>query len=399
MPVTTFVNYADSLQRLQTSFQNLQKLKQQLDPDEVITPNLLEDIQKRLAILIPEKLTKTVFLQLQQQLTALYQYLYQFNTFQQLARTFFQETQLHFAHIKEEVLHFHAFKACAEQLFMDFRKGKFWRTGMDAVIEQLQYHIAQFYETVGQHVNTPVAKSLLITTLKQINWKDWAKEHLLPEVDANSHRFTQIRDWYHHHNDLLLKDLIGQKDNDLAPYLARLRKVLPKGDTITIREALDAFRKVVLPTRLLEPDGTQTLTSQLVDFKGEAEPHSLVRLVVNGSRTLETIVNQQGYFNFPEVRLTFGENKIEYYNHHFHFIDNEKHQLNVYVETNYPFLGRQDPLTQKAFEIHESKEIIRCTTCKNYMYDYSVEEKEGECTLLWCDGKEFHQVSDKEFWQ
>ncbi len=180
--------------------------------------------------------------------------------------------------------------------------------------------------------------------------------------------------------------------------LAILKEALLKKDQKELHVALLAWQKILTPLRIISPGNYSRTQVKLARIEGYSEPNSLVALEVNQSYRLKTRVDKNGHFTFDQADLAFGDNTLVLYNHDFLFIDNFRFFLHIHLERHYYFMGRHDPFTQRAFQADELDSITRCKTCNNFMYDYSVMENHGYCTMTDCSSKAFFDSKDTEFW-
>jgi len=61
-----------------------------------------------------------------------------------------------------------------------------------------------------------------------------------------------------------------------------------------------------------------------------------------------------------------------------------------------PYKNLIDPITRKKFEENEKEFILRCKECKNYIYQYTVEDYEKKCCI--CKNKYFWDHEDDDFY-
>jgi hypothetical protein len=175
-------------------------------------------------------------------------------------------------------------------------------------------------------------------------------------------------------------------------------EALRSNDNEKMQVFLDRATKEIAKTYIVYPKNNAILKEKLVNISGKSEANTHVLLTINNKRKIKLAVDKNGDFHLENIELNFGQNTIVYENESFGFLENEPHVLTLQLNKTYLFLGRYDPLTQKAFEISELNEIWRCKSCRNFSYNFSVEENEGRCIIKKCESKAFYTAADAKFW-
>ena len=140
------------------------------------------------------------------------------------------------------------------------------------------------------------------------------------------------------------------------------------------------------------------LRSILKRLRADRQTKITTRGKLNDKQKIKLEVDKIGAFYLENLELNFGENTIIYENESFGFLLEKPSILTVQLNKIHLFLGRYDPLTQKAFEIQELNDIVRCKDCRNFLYDFSVEENEGRCMIKNCESKAFYNAKNAKFW-
>lgn len=210
---------------------------------------------------------------------------------------------------------------------------------------------------------------------------------------------NQLKKGYFYLKQLELNDYIANKENKFTNILKVFQAALLQQNQLQITYALGEIKKLVQNTIITTPTNYSKLYQKLLILKGLSEPNTTVVIKVNNNTKYQTLVNNKGEFAIFDIPLTFGDNSILYQNKEFGFLDDCPQFLHLFVEQVYPFSGLHDPVTQKIFEKNEIQIILRCKTCLNFMYDFSVSENNQSCTIPNCYGKTFYNFEENEFWK
>lgn len=211
-------------------------------------------------------------------------------------------------------------------------------------------------------------------------------------------RLQDIRLAFHRMKKEEVKAFLRGEEYVYQRPLAALQAALISRDQEELHVALMAWQKLLTPLRIVTPGNYTRTQVKLARIEGFVEPNSMIALEVNQEYRLKTRADKHGHFTFKEADLTFGDNTLVCYNQDFLFVDNFRFFLHIHLERHYYFMGRHDPFTQRAFQADDLHSIVRCKTCHNFMYDYSVTENHGYCTMADCSSKAFFKDRDTEFW-
>lgn len=397
-----------TLVQLQETYQKILDYKEEIDEEDIISPTPFLSIEQALDHL--EKAKKHEAAQLgdvYDYLIQLDNYLKQFELYKNITLQFFSKLDDYTKKYVQQSIHYIGIENFTKKLFEDFSEGRYIQTGVQLSIDLLQQHIKKFTDNYQQfQVKENRKKARLFDELQKYRDEvdenatlfDYIKRIVPPSPNLSKERLAAIKLGYKTQQKKVLRDLIDHKPNKLARPLHRLKQALSSGRTDLLQNALNKLAKVIAPTIIKEPINHAHLKNKLIDVKGTAEPGSRMTMRVNKKLPVSIIVGNQGGFIFNRVELDFGDNTILCYNKDFDFLPNHKYLLHVHLKKNFPFLGLHDPLTQKSFDINEVESVVKCTTCGNFMYDFSVEDNSGICAFPKCKGKQFYKPADTQFW-
>lgn len=393
------------IQQLKEQYTELERFKRKIDPDSNIRPELFLQIAHQIKAISHTKIAAQDQLQhIVEQLKKLQDYLSQFEAFRRMSLTFFEETKSVSKIIRQTSIPYIAAKEYFRQIFENFKKGDYLQTGLYASIQLMEQYIEQFYQQTAEKINDAPFSQITLSSPSQNRISDLPalKQYIATNTsltpDIASARMIEITKGFFTLKRKELYLATTGKEYKLSKRLELLKHTLIKGDTEQIITALRTLSNMVHVTQLLSPINHSTTPKKLIAVTGTTEPATKVTILLNKKTSMETLADKKGAFIFEEVELEFGDNTIEYQNNELFFLAQQKGILHLKLETSYPFLGLHDPMTQKAFQPSEAAIIIRCQTCQNFMYDFAMEENNGECAIPKCDGREFVNIDDTEFW-
>ncbi|MGB1241551.1 MAG: hypothetical protein ACPG49_03455 [Chitinophagales bacterium] len=395
------------LAQLKDVFGKLLKIKTLVDEDEVIAVNVFYKAEQELKYL--EQLEAPSLSQiktLENYLICLKRYLHQFEQYSKITKSFFlKASETLEKSVLEGSYHFLAAKNMARQLFHYFIEGTYFKIGLQKSVDKLKHLIASFWEQMPSlEVKTPIGdfdifKAISKHSPDSFDLNAYLSEHI--DISPNrisATRIKQIKEGYYYLYRKSLVNKIEGKEYKLAKRLTLLETGLRKQNEQVIYKALRLMQQLIKPTAITSPTNYMNTQQKLIKLTGLSEPDSTIILVINRQRPLKMVVTKDEKFVFNNIELKFGDNTLICYNRDFLFLDNHKYHLHIHLERHYPFIGMHDPLTQKDFQESEAQIIMRCTTCKNYEYDFSVEENNNLCVFPKCEGRSFWNWEDTEYW-
>lgn len=406
------------LSKLTEVFQELLKIKSSVDPEGIIAVAIFHRIEEGLAEMHKTISPSLIRLKsIETELIRLKHYLEEFDQYSRLSKRFFKETNQKFdANVLQSSYPFLAAKNIARQLFEDFMEGRYFTIGLKKSIDQLKHFMRLFWKQNSlPEAKIPIDKFEIFEQVYQKeNEGDFDLNAYLSEyIDTTPNkisatRIKQIKGGYYHLYRKALVHLIEKKedvkgkqkeeDYKLAKRLALLETGLRKQNEQVIYKALRLIQQLVQPVAILTPTNYTNTQQKLIKLTGISEPKSTMVLLINNQPPLKVVVGDDQKFVFDDIELQFGDNTLICYSQDFLFLDNHKYHLHIHLERHYPFIGMYDPLTQKAFQENEAQIIVRCTTCRNYEYDFSVEENNNRCVFPKCEGQTFWNWEDREYW-
>ena len=211
-------------------------------------------------------------------------------------------------------------------------------------------------------------------------------------------KFAKLKKAYDSLKHDMMRYVIRREDYKYRFFLAHFTDALRSHDAAKMQHFLDKAKKEIVETRIEEPKNNAVLEDKLVNISGKGEANTYVLILINEKQKIKAEIDKNERFYVPDVELNFGENMIVYENEKFGFIEDKPKVLHLQVNKTHLFLGRYDPLTQKAFELNELYTIVRCKACHNFSYNFSVEENEGRCIIKKCESKAFYTAKDAKFW-
>ncbi|MFK7907487.1 MAG: hypothetical protein AB8B69_20290 [Chitinophagales bacterium] len=395
------------LAQLKDVFQELLKIRASVDEDEVIAVHVFYKAEQQLKYL--EELEVAPFSQikaLENHLICLKKYLFQFEQYSKITKSFFQKTsEILEKSVLESSYPFLAAQKMARQLFHHFIEGHYFKVGLQKSIDQLKHLIASFWKQMPSlETKIPIGDFEIFKTVskhptEEFDLNAYLSEHIdISPNQMSATRTKQVKEGYYYLYRKALVNRIQGKEYKLAKRLTLLETGLRKQNEQVIYKALRLMQRLIQPTSITSPTNYTNTQQKLIKLTGLSEPDSTMILIINRQRPLKMIVAKDEKFVFDNIELTFGDNTLICYNQDFLFLDNHKYHLHIHLERHYPFIGMHDPLTQKDFQESEAQIIMRCTTCKNYEYDFSVEENNNVCVFPKCEGKSFWNWEDTEYW-
>ncbi len=395
------------LSKLAEAYQELLKIRSSVDEHGIIAVEIFHGIEKEFKYLRElEEPSSAQVKSLEKRLIQLKHYLQQFDRYSQLSKSFFQKiTSQIDSQILQSSYSYLAAKNRARQLFEDFRDGRYFDIGLQKGVDQLRHFIDLFRAKMPSlNTQVPIGDLDIFQPIRQNSDEEFdLKDYLSKQIDTSPNkisvdRIKQIKDGYYYLYSKSLAYQIQGKEHKLAKRLTLLETGLRKQNEQVIYKALRLIQQLVQPTAITSPTNYINTQQKLIKLTGISEPDSTIILRINNNRPLRVVVDQDQNFVFEDIELQFGDNTLICYNQDFLFLDNHKYHLHIHLERHYPFIGMYDPLTQKAFQENEAQIIVRCKICKNYEYDFSVEENNNRCVFPKCDGKEFWNWEDREYW-
>ncbi|MEZ4884519.1 MAG: hypothetical protein R3E32_07330 [Chitinophagales bacterium] len=392
------------LSKLTEVFQKLLTIRDTVDVEGIIAVGLFHKAEQQLGYLYQlEEPSSVQIKSLENDLILLKRYIQHFEEYSQITKQFFQkDSQQIDVSILQSSYPFLVAQKIARQLFSDFIEGHYFDIGLQKSIDQLKHFIALFWRQIpSSKPKIPINELEIFQDTGDADFD--LKTYLSERIDTtpnkiSSTRIKQIKEGYYF---LYQKSLIYQiqgKEYKLAKRIKFLGAGLRKQNEEVIYKALRLIQQLVQPTAITSPTNYTNTQQKLIRLAGTSEPDSIIILIINDQRPIKILVDKNGDFAFDDIELVFGDNILICYNHDFLFIDNHKYHIHIHLERHYPFIGMHDPLTQKGFQENEAQIIVRCTTCKNYEYDFSVEENNNRCVFPKCEGQEFWNWEDREYW-
>lgn len=400
------------LQKLSEVFQELLRIRSIVDTDEIIAVDIFLQSERELSHLQKqERPSLEEIKSLEKDLVRLKHYLLQFEEYSNLTKAFFQKIAEESGDAKLEASHAYlTVQKLARQIFEDFSEGKYFGIGLQKSVDSLKYFMRTFWRQFPDlSEKEPIGDSAIFQAAYQKHRKNEPESpfdlhHYLSQYMDTSRssiaasRIKQIKEGYYRLYQRVLINSIKGVDYKLTKRVKLLETGLRKQNEQVINKALRLIQQLVQPTAIKSPINYLKTQKKLIKVTGISEPTSTMILTVNQQKKLRTIVADDQSFEFGDIELEFGDNDLICYNQDFLFLDNHKYHLHIHLERHYPFIGMYDPLTQKAFQESEAQLIVRCTTCKNYEYDFSVEENNNRCVFPKCEGRTFWNWEDMEYW-
>ena len=383
---------------LSEKLSHLLALRKRMDNKALLSDTPFEYLQNRAAAVLGGK--NNDIGTTNRLLDALMNYVRQFEIFRLTTLRFFEQTQKYDGKMLHRSPHYEAVKSLSEQMFDDFKFGKYWRgNGMNLANDMLQAQIKAFEAQLVDMDKKEPPKSET-QAAAQVPPKPSASS-VSPNFgsDLSKERYMTVKAAYLKLQLQLLSDLLLKKEHKFTKTLPELRKALLHKDAGLLENALRKIENSIAPTLLHGINDGATAQRKVMDVNGTSEPNTTVALQINDSSKLTASVNEKGNFAFEDIVLRFGDNFLKLYNEDFMFLNENIAPMCLYLEPYYPFLGLYDPLTQKAFEPAEAEAILRCKKCGNYMYHFSMEENAGLCVMPNCDGKLFNNERESGFWK
>lgn len=410
-----------SLEQLEKNWQELLRFHQKIDPRHILPNWLLTRIGQQLKHLQNDPLLSESQVQrFHQTIEQLRSYLHQFQIFS-VNRQLLHEFQKKQRKQNKATLpaplnkqHYIAAQAYEKQLLKDFTRAAYWSGDISHTVSQFDYYVRQ----MQQQIEAPPPEAFktsaeleLFTSHQagidaiQTNKSDkkdpvtlYVKSQITAVPRLEPERMEQIKQGYFFLQNEVMRNYIKRLPHRLTKPLAILLKTLKSGHRIHINHALQNLKKYIKPMIIDEPKNFSTAPQRLIRMLGHAEPLSTVVIQVNNEEVTKLRADIVGDFRLDDITLKFGENIITCYSAEYFFLDNVPLILHLHFEESYPFIGRNDPLTQKLFQKEELNMIIKCQICGNFQYDFSIEETDGYCTIMDCDGSEFWNHHEPRFW-
>jgi len=408
--VTTTAKY-QSVYSLRKAYNSLLVSWQKADSHQLINTRLLDELEQQILVLESrqqaENILQARLIYIEEQIVKLKAYLVDFKRFKEQTIAFFEEISHTLQTTTTEDaktvgLHnsyYSTIQTQAKQLFDDFEAGRYWRSGIAASVDLLLQYIesCKYWQSKEAPVFSPPNKILHESLMP-----DSTVQNYLNKLGAtalyDAKHLSVIKQAYYDLRMLTLIQRVRKGVHPLEKPLNRLRAALKAPSRANVRQALQYLSKYVKPTIIINPQNFSTVKQKVLDITGTTEPNTQVSIIVNKMATHTVKANAKGVFLFKTIELEFGSNKIQYYNHVYHFLQQRYPVLHLNVITDYLFMGLHDPLTQKAFEQDEIELIVRCASCHNFMYDFAIEENEGYCAMPKCGHKQFYRQGDPNFW-
>ena len=394
------------IEQLQEHYREILKLKQQADPESVVNQQVFIRLHQQISRHEWDALPAHDYLEHTfEQLNKLREYLYQFEAFRRMSLSFFKEAKkIPVAEAKKNV-HYTAAKQFFKQIYEDFKAGRFIQSGMYASIQQMEKHTKAFHHFIAKSKQEQPPEMVIFEPIhRQEEEEDaptlveFVQGKLSTTPDIPKTRLEQITKGYFVLKAKELSLFTNGENFKLSKRLEFLKKGLTEGETQKILTAVRLLSQMVAPTRITSPTNYITTSKKLIQITGTTEPGTDIIIILNEKVQQETLAKDDGSFVFPLLELEFGKNTIEYYNNELFFLNQQRGYLHITLDAKLPFLGMHDPLTQKAFQESEATIIRRCSTCQSFMYDFSIEENNDECAVPKCDGRDFYEMDDTEFW-
>lgn len=402
-PVTNHIS-ATELQNLYTQ---LLEIKNKADKEGVVAHGRFTLLQQQ-----TENLQKPVavhlLLYLHNQLHLFLQYMLQFDRYKKAVTTFFTNHIPDNSFFYEQNLRYLFIQNLARRLFADFSAGNYLETGIEPSVNLLINLISGYEQGKGRFLQQPVTladieKLPVFNALKQQNSNLPLGEYMkrfFPNETAftfSAKRLGSIAGGFFMLSARELKDTLQGKPNLFSPLLAQLKEALITHNHAQVSQVLNKMTQLIPPVRITNP-GRSTTNFKVIDIQGTAPPNSGVTLLLNNNIQFATQANEQGHFAFDKTELQPGQNTLQCYSPQYHFLYPLIPVFYITFLAAFPFAGRIDPVTQQPLTETAIEFIWRCANCKNYMFNYSVEDNSGVCVILKCNGKTFYNHHQKEFW-
>lgn len=403
----------NKIKKIVLSYKELLQLRQQNDPDHCINNTPFEDLKKDI-----EKLkNKTEISQkrkaiLEQKISSLQAYLREFATFDRLQNKRAQLTH----NLPKETLHksinYIAMDRYAAQLTEDFGAANYLRSGIAPSIQRFKFHFEKFIDKHFKNtthlknkksniLNEVLEKSLFEKITHKDNYENvftYVQHNFSDTLELPASKVLQLKRGYHLHHQKVVEDEILGKKNKLKEPLDLLKKAFMTGNNAQYQKAILSLQRTIKSINIQTPNNYASVRHKLLNILGTTEPNSAINLIVNNSRNFEAMATNAGEFKFEDIELRTGENLLIFFNQKYALIDDRQYHLHISLSLDYPFMGLYDPLTQKAFATNEIDMIVRCQTCGNFMYDFSVEDNDDDCTFPKCNGRKFAGHQQPAFW-
>ena len=387
-----------SIKQLKSEYDALLLYKRKIDPQNIIPLHIFSNFEEKYqktaekSDFLPKKLKN-----LQNELQALSIYLGHFSIFLGLYEQFLQREKM----AKKDVAFYQA-KNFIDVTLESFTNGNDVEIGLIQQIELLRNAISNLKKkpentkkTIEKSENLPLFEEFRAS--KQEIYA-FVAEKKLYKNGLSAAKSTKLKKAYNHLQLQHLQYTAKRKSYRYRFLVKYFGEALRSNDNEKMQVFLDRATKEIAKTYIVYPKNNAILTEKLVNISGKSEANTNVLLTINNKRKIKLAVDKNGDFHVEKLELHFGQNTIAYENESFGFLEKKPTILELQLNKNYLFLGRYDPLTQKAFEVSELNEIWRCKSCRNFSYNFSVQENEDRCIIKKCESKTFYTAEDAQFW-
>ncbi|OWY24545.1 hypothetical protein C7N43_19540 [Sphingobacteriales bacterium UPWRP_1] len=397
-----------SATELQNLYAQLLDLKNKADKEGVVAPGRFAILQQQTENL-QTPVTAHRLIYLHNQLQQFMQYMQQFDRYKKAVSVFFANHKSNNNFTYEQLLRYFFIQNLSRRLFDDFCAGNYLETHIEPSINLLLNLIAGYVKCESrlmQHPPTPadIEKLPVFNVLKQptgnLPLKEYVKRFFPNETafTFSSKRLGSIAGGFFMLSAYELKDTFLGKPNPFTPLLAQLKEALLTHNHAQVSHVLNKMTQLIPPVIINTPGNNSTTRFKVIDIQGTAPPNSGVILILNNNTQFTTQANEQGFFTFAKTELQSGQNTLQCYSPQYQFLYPSVPVYCITFVAAFPFTGRIDPVTQQPLTETEIESIWRCANCKNYMFSYSVEDNNGVCVILKCNGKTFYNHRQKEFW-
>ncbi|MGB1204343.1 MAG: hypothetical protein ACPG5B_01785 [Chitinophagales bacterium] len=387
-----------SIKKLKSEFDVLRLHKKKIDPQNIINLQIFDNFEQKYhktvqnSDFLPKKLKN-----LQNELQALSTYLGHFSIFLGLYEQFLEQEK-----IAEKDVAFYQASSFINLTLESFTKGKDVEIGVIEQIELLRNAITNLRKkpTKLENALDKNEKLPLFNNFKASNAKinAFVAEKKIYKNPLSPAKFAKLKNAYDILKQDMMQYLIKREAYRYRFFMQYFCDALQSNDVPKMQVFLNRAKKEIATTCIEMPKNGAILEEKLVNISGRSEANTYVLLTINNEQKIKTEVDKNGIFHLENIELSFDENVITYENESFGFIEDKPHYLTFQLKKTYLFLGRYDPLTQKAFEVEELNDIVRCESCRNFLYNFSVAENEGNCMIKSCEGKSFYSSKDAQFW-
>ena len=387
-----------SIKQLKAEFDALLLHKKKIDPEHIVNLQIFENFEQKYHKTVQNSeisSKKTAFLQ--NELKALGIYLKHFSLFLGLYEQFLQREKM----AKKDAA-FHQASHFINIMLETFTEGKYVEIGVIEQIDLLRNALINLQKK-PENIKKTVEKSDNIALFDDFETSksdisSYFTEKKLHKNSLSAAEFAKLKKAYDDLKQDMMRHLLLRKKYKYNNLVNAFSKALRSQDAAKMQVFLGKAKKEIVATRIEAPKNKAILDEKLVNISGKGEANSNILLIINNKQKIKLEVDKIGAFYLENLELNFGENTIIYENESFGFLLEKPSILTVQLNKIHLFLGRYDPLTQKAFEIQELNDIVRCKDCRNFLYDFSVEENEGRCMIKNCESKAFYNAKNAKFW-